>query len=203
MLTRRFEKECEGIYRLKVPFDTVYTSVFLVETDEGAVLVDCATTAEDVDKIILPALMAREVRIEALRALVLTHRHSDHAGGASRLLSLCPTLKIIDFDCREDITGIRFMPLSGHTKDSLGLLVEKCGILISGDGLQGDGVDKYRTSLEDTGAYRNTLEALMRDESVRGILFSHAYEPWCADSAFGREAVLSCIRACLANEKLK
>ena len=203
MLDHRFEKEWEGIYRLKVPFDTVYTSVFLIETDEGAVLVDCATTTEDVDEIILPALMEQGVRLEALRALVLTHRHSDHAGGLSRLLSLHSALKIFDFYHYGNITGIRFMPLPGHTKDSLGILAMESGILISGDGLQGDGVDKYRTTLEDVEAYRNTLDILARDTSVRGILFSHAYEPWCADSAFGREAVLSCITACRENEKLK
>ena len=45
-----FEKVIGGIYRLKVPFDTLYTSVFLVTGESGAVMVDCATTDYDVDK---------------------------------------------------------------------------------------------------------------------------------------------------------
>ena len=203
MRTRHFEKECEGIYRLRIPFDAVYTSVFLVETDEGALLVDCATTAEDVDSIILPALEELGIRPESLRALVLTHHHSDHAGGAARLLSHRSDLEILNFDRRQDISGIRFYPLPGHTRDCLGLLVRRCGILISGDGLQGDGVDKYRTYLEDAAAYRQTLDRIAEDPTIKGILFSHAYEPWCADSAFGREAVLSVIEACKRNEKCK
>ena len=53
-----FYRETEGIWRLKVPFDTVYTSVFLVVTDEKRILVDCATTREDVDLRIAPACRA-------------------------------------------------------------------------------------------------------------------------------------------------
>ena len=195
-MTYRFLEEADGIYRLRVPFENIYTSVFLVESGEGALLVDCATTAEDVDGVILPALRERGLDASALRALVLTHHHRDHAGGRARLLTHCPTLKTIDFSHREEIAGISFSPLPGHTKNSMGVFVSRCGILISGDGLQGDGVDRYRTSLEDREAYLDTLDRLEADESIQGILFSHAYEPWCEDSAFGREAVLRCLLAC-------
>ena len=42
-MNAHFEKEIEQIYRLKIPFDTVYTSVFLVEREGEAVMVDCAS----------------------------------------------------------------------------------------------------------------------------------------------------------------
>ena len=51
-----FYKETDKIFRLRVPFENLYTSVFLVEADEKKILVDCATTAEDVDAHIVPAL---------------------------------------------------------------------------------------------------------------------------------------------------
>lgn len=35
-----FYKETDGIYRLRVPFDRIYTSVFLIQTENGPVLVD-------------------------------------------------------------------------------------------------------------------------------------------------------------------
>lgn len=47
-----FYKEIDGIYRLRVPFENLYTSVFLVTLEHGYVPVDCATTAFDVDEII-------------------------------------------------------------------------------------------------------------------------------------------------------
>ncbi|MBP3375524.1 MAG: MBL fold metallo-hydrolase [Clostridia bacterium] len=75
-----FEKVIGGIYRLKIPFDTVYTSVFLVVSESGAVLVDCATTSSDVDGYILPTLACMEYKITDLKAVVITHNHGDHAG---------------------------------------------------------------------------------------------------------------------------
>ena len=196
MLTYRFMEETEGIYRLRVPFDNIYTSVFLVGSEEGFLLVDCATTDEDVDEIILPALAERGLRPCDLRGLVLTHHHSDHDGGRKRFLEHCPTLEIIDCQNRPFLVGIAFPRLTGHTRDSIGVYVEKSGTLIGGDGLQGDGVGKYRRTLEDEVAYLDTLEKLTLDEGVKVLLFSHAYEPWNADSAFGREQVLSCLMAC-------
>ena len=51
-----FYKETDGIYRLRVPFDRIYTSVFLIVSPSGTALVDCATTDEDVNGYIVPAL---------------------------------------------------------------------------------------------------------------------------------------------------
>ena len=51
-----FYKETDGIFRLQIPFDGLYTSVFLIKTASGAFLVDCGTTQADVEEILLPAL---------------------------------------------------------------------------------------------------------------------------------------------------
>ena len=195
-MEKEFYKETEGIWRLEVPFFTVYTSVFLIDTPDDYVLVDCATTDSDVDDVILPALTERGLSLSNLRALVLTHSHSDHDGGRKRLLEHCPTLEVFDFHHFSSLSGVFMYPLAGHTRDSIGLYVERCGLLISGDGLQGDGVGKYRLSLQDEEAYQNTLEKVMRDERVCNILFSHAYEPWYSDQAMGRCAVLKCLEDC-------
>jgi hypothetical protein len=58
-----FKKVSNYIYRLEVPFFTVYTSVFLIDTPEGYILVDCATTDEDVDGYIIPALQKQGVEL--------------------------------------------------------------------------------------------------------------------------------------------
>ena len=81
-----FYKETEGIYRLRVPFENIYTSVFLLTAAERPILVDCATTASDVDECILPALAALGYALSDIGAIVLTHRHADHAGGLARIL---------------------------------------------------------------------------------------------------------------------
>ena len=117
-----FEKEYEGVLRLKVPFERIYTSVFLIEAD-APILVDCATTAEDVDGGILPALKARGYTLSDLKAIVLTHAHADHAGGLSRILELVPEIEVVR-DVRWLCEGISTYPLAGHTADSIGVLDE-------------------------------------------------------------------------------
>ena len=71
-MKERFEKVIGEIYRLKIPFETVYTSVFLVASESGAVLVDCATIGADVDGYILSALACMGFKITDLKAIVIT-----------------------------------------------------------------------------------------------------------------------------------
>ena len=191
-----FVREIEGIYRLKVPFETVYTSVFLVETYSGAVLVDCATTAEDVDEVILPALRNMGHELLNIDAVVLTHHHGDHAGGIKRILTHAPKIKVITKvgNIGEDIF---VYPMAGHTEDSVGVFDRRTGTLISGDGLQGAGVGKYRCSVKNKNAYLETVDRIKKDQRIENILFSHAYEPWYKDGAFGRETVDKCLSDCL------
>lgn len=83
-ITGRFDREFEGIYRLKVPFHNIFTSVFLIVSDMGRALVDCATTSNEVDTYIVPALYECGLAPKDIDILVLTHRHGDHAGGLER-----------------------------------------------------------------------------------------------------------------------
>lgn len=192
---REFRPEAAGIYRLKVPFDAVYTSVFLLETSAGPILVDCATTDEDVDGYIVPALGALGYAPTELRAIVLTHGHRDHAGGLARLQFHAPDVEVITA-CGPLWDGLFVYPLAGHTEDAVGVFDGKTGTLLSGDGLQGAGVGRFRCSLRDPCAYRETLARVEADDKIQNILFSHAYEPWNADVAFGRAKVLECLRQC-------
>ncbi len=190
-----FERVIGEIYRLKVPFEKIYTSVFLILAPSGPILVDCATTEEDVEHCILPALRAQGLALSDIKTLVLTHRHSDHAGGLARILALMPKIEVVS-DARRLCDGIETRPLPGHTEDFIGVFDARIGALISGDGLQGAGVDKYRCSLSDPKAYLETLARLSRDGDLGCILFSHAYEPWYQDAVFGREAIAACLAEC-------
>ena len=190
-----FERVIGRIYRLKMPFDTVYTSVFLVVSESGAVLVDCATTSADVDGYILPALACMGFKITDLKAIVITHNHGDHAGGLSRVLQYAPDIKVIREACAL-FDGLETYPLYGHAREMIGLFDSRTGTLISGDGLQGAGVDRYRAYAEDKAAYFATLERVRGDERIENLVFSHAYEPWFEDCVFGRESVLEVLEEC-------
>ena len=191
-----FKKEKSWIYRLKIPFDTVYTSVFLIRSAFGNLLVDCASSGEDVDQCIVPALKRLGYDLSDIEMLVLTHRHSDHAGGLARVLSLAPNIEVVT-DARTICDEICTYPMAGHTEDSIGVFDMRSHTLLSGDGLQGAGVDKYRCYVKLPEAYTHTLERIRNDGRIENILFSHAYEPWNSDAALGRKRVLECIEECL------
>lgn len=190
-----FIRELNDIYRLEVPFENIYTSVFLVRSPSGVIIVDCATTNEDVDGYIIPALGAMGYVPSDIGTLVLTHKHSDHAGGLLQLLSLAPDIKVVR-DVREIFDGIYTYPMAGHTEDCIGLLDTRSHTLIAGDGLQGAGVDKYRCYTESPEEYLKTLDRVMNDKRIDNLLFSHAYEPWSREYAFGRKELEHCICEC-------
>ncbi len=192
-----FVKEVEGVYRLKVPFEDLYTSVFLIRIEQGYLLVDSATYASDVDEYILPALKEMGLSITDIHYLVLTHKHGDHVGGKNRILELAPSIKIVQEIPLIALKGLTVYELKGHTLDCIGVLEERSGTLISGDGLQGYGVGKYRCSLESKEEYIKTIEKIRQDKRIENILFSHAYEPWYKDGAFGREEMKKCLENCI------
>ena len=191
-----FAKQVEGIYRLKVPFEDLYTSVFLLKTDCGNMLVDCATYDSDIDKYVVPALQKLGLCLTDLNYLVVTHCHCDHAGGKNRILELVPNVKIVDKSIDNILNCLTVCELKGHTLDCIGVFDERTKTLISADALQGAGVGKYRCSLENKQEYLKTIEKISKDKRIKNILFSHAYEPWNLDVAIGRKEVEKCLGYC-------
>lgn len=191
-----FYKVTDAIYRLKVPFDAIYTSVFLIRSPSGAIIVDCAATSEDVDKYVVPALDKMGYKLSDIKTIVLTHKHGDHAGGLERVLTLAPNIEVVT-GARELCEGVCTYPMAGHTEDCIGILDMPSRTLISGDGLQGAGVDRYRCSVKNREAYLETIEKIKNDLRIENIVFSHAYEPWNEDSIIGRRAVDDCLSECV------
>lgn len=198
----KFYAQTNEIYRLRVPFEAIYTSVFLIKSPIGAILVDCATTGEDVDRYILPALKEMNYELADIRILVLTHKHGDHAGGLARVLSLAPNVEVVTH-VRRLCDGITTYSMPGHTEDCVGLLDTRSHTLISGDGLQGAGVDKYRCSVKSLTSYLKTIEKIQNDTRIENVLFSHAYEPWDRDSIIGRHEVEACLSECIKYVKVE
>ena len=157
-------------------------------SSSGWVYASLAKHADDPDNIVVSTWL-------------ITHIHSDHAGGLPRILEYAPDLKIV-CDAGELFDGVSTVSLAGHTLDSIGVIDIRTRTLISGDGLQGAGVDKYRTYTQSPEEYLRTVDRLAADEGIENVLFSHAYEPWYADRAIGREAVLACLEDCKKYVKL-
>ena len=195
-MKKSFQKEAEGIYRLKIPFESVYTSVFLVVAKEGLVLLDSATTKEDVDEWIVPALAELGYALSDIKYFVLSHRHYDHDGGLPRILQIFPDLEVIE-TAKELFCGICTYPLHGHAENCIGVLCENAKTLITADGLQVNGLADYPCNVPFKDAYKETLARVREDERIENLLFSHDYRPYNKDFVHGRENVLLCVDDCL------
>lgn len=184
-----FTPVADGLYRLDIPFDHLYTSVFLL-AGETNIIVDAATTKADVCEQILPALRSLGITPDAL---LLTHRHGDHSGGAPFLTEGIPSLRLRTLLGGASLDRLTAIPMGGHTEDSLGYYDTETGTLLAGDGLQFYGVGKYGCSIVDATLYEETL-ARVEELGARAILPSHDFVGGGA-SAVGEDAVAAMLRA--------
>jgi hypothetical protein len=126
----------QGLYRLKIPFMSVTTTVYFYICEQGAAVIDSATYPSDVDNYILPALDALGINRETVKMILQTHGHEDHAGGLQRLAQAIPHATVrTSFETDlpnqkplrdgEMVLGnLKSVFLPGHTYDSYGFTAE-------------------------------------------------------------------------------
>lgn len=200
-----FNKIRESIYKLNIPFEDGFTSVFALENDGRYILVDFAASDYDSDRYIIPAIKELNFTPEYL---LCTHIHNDHCGGINHLAEEYKNAKIMAFsedfkvenrkvhllsDGEVLLERYEILNLKGHTNDSAGILDTKQGILLCADSLQGKGIGRYGTNIENPEGYINTLKRVS-ELDLNGIIASHDYEP-CGSTAFGKTAVSDYIAA--------
>lgn len=205
----KFEKVIDKIYRLCIPFENIYTGVFLIETESGSILLDSASNAGDVKNYILPALAEKETDPSWL---ILSHTHGDHAGGLPCMISRFPNANIglMDTETLKQhsewngkilhdgdilLDCIKILNLPGHTSDSLGLLDMRSNTLLSGDALQLCGIGRYGTGITNADKYTETLSSLT-DMNIDNIIASHNYVP-LGYLAVGKENSKKYITECI------
>jgi len=213
-----FEPVASGIYRLKIPLLTMWTSVILVRKGGQNVLIDSGRTGADADGYIVPALRQFGLGPADIDVLLATHTHWDHIGGHARLRELgvrriavyekgfpklcdpaayqekmfwefrensaqvLPPLVGLKADAvlrdGEEIAGLRLIATPGHDDDCVSFLEPDSGVLISGDSLQGVGIEvlgcAFYQYLPD---YESTLKKLQAMK-IKSVLFSHPTPPW-------------------------
>ncbi|TAK80841.1 MAG: MBL fold metallo-hydrolase [Dehalococcoidia bacterium] len=166
----------EGVWWL---FGVRGSNVYLLRLPSGAhVLVDAGMPGSD------GAILARlrALGVDHVEAILLTHRHIDHAGGAARLrealgarvvagagdvtdgrIASCPVDLVLPPEECEPLPGLLAIPAPGHTAGSTVYVVPSFDLWCIGDVALHSGDRMSRPlppSNEDTAAQEATLRAL-------------------------------------------
>lgn len=194
------EKLKDGIFRIKIPFDKIYTSSFLLVEENDAVIYDFGSNRSDAEKYIIPELDALNVTV---KYLAVSHDHGDHSGGIDAMMAKYPDAKVISMgrkwgepSCDGDVllNSFKLVSLKGHSNDGMAILDMRTNTLLSGDTLQVWGVDRYKTYFTAYAPYIETLEKV-RALGVATIIASHEYEP-CGAIAEGEEQISVFLEEC-------
>ena len=194
-----FEHITGEIYRLKVPFYSVYTSVFVIVSGASTVIFDSGSNETDVTGIILPALKNSGF---VPSHIAISHHHDDHSGGVSALAKAFPSAVIYAFgdelgeiysdiyyhrfsDGDEICDGVEFLNLKGHTSDCGAIFDKRSKTLLSVDCFQLCGINKYGCGVILGADYLKSIDRILKTD-VENIIASHEYVPLGA-AAFGRE----------------
>lgn len=82
-----FAKIKENVYLLRVPHGGTTTGVILLRGEKNY-LIDAGGNADEVDRVILPALADLSLSLSDIECLIPTHTHADHIGGFPRMRAL-------------------------------------------------------------------------------------------------------------------
>ena len=197
------------IRRITIPYKDIYTSVFILDTKDGTILFDTASSDYDVDTFILPELARRN-----LRYIFISHNHRDHAWGLDRLMEVYPQATIVtqNDDLAEKfakfsvlrpqegdmlLDTFRVINTPGHTADSQSLFDVTTGTLFTGDALQAYGIYGGSPWGACIRCIPEHLEALkkLRELPIVDLLMAHDYHPY-GNEVYGTEEIHNCLDIC-------
>lgn len=203
----------EHISYFTVPYKDIFTTVAILRSENGSILFDAAYREEDVQMYILPAL--KQLGVEDLKYIFISHNHGDHAGGLKWLLPALPRCQVISCSSKlpEAYPDAKFVQprdgeiflehfqvvtIPGHTADSAALLDRRTGTLVSGDCLQVYGIYGSGTWGAVIRLILPHLQAheKLRTMDIHAILAAHDYHPY-GQHVTGKDAVNAYLGGCV------
>lgn len=208
------EKISQNVYRTTTPYKDIFTSLYIVKTEQGDLLFDAASFDSDVNEYIIPFLEFAGVTKESLKYVFISHAHGDHAGGLPTFIKEYPNATIVsrsekikndyhnysvlmpnDNDLLLDC--IKVITIVGHTDDSAAILDTRTNTLITGDCLQLSGIfgsGKWGANINYPAEHLKALNKVKK-LTVDEIYTAHDYHP-CGYKATTPEDVQKMIYEC-------
>ncbi|MBQ4518060.1 MAG: MBL fold metallo-hydrolase [Clostridia bacterium] len=205
----------EQITRIVIPYKDIYTTVFVVQTEEGVLLFDAAGSDWDIETYVLPYLNEIGIEADGVKFVFISHNHSDHAGGISAYLKAFPNICIITRnpglkeayqnkavfmpEGSEVVLGdLKIISIPGHTKDSAGIYDMRTKTLITGDCLQLYGIfgsGKWAANISVPKEHFDAIDEL-KAMDIEELLMAHDYQP-LGYRCVGKQAVSDALEACI------
>lgn len=177
-----------------------FVSAYVLVRGNEAAVVDTGSAGSRGD--ILAGLAAFSLAPSSVSHIVLTHNHSDHAGGLSDLEadltgatvyggvgdieSIQSSLAIQELSDGDEVFGMGVVGTPGHTPGSISLFDADTGLLVAGDAINGDGEGgliganpRFTPDLDAAAASVEKLAALMPSIAA----FGHGGPPVSDDVA--------------------
>lgn len=186
----------DNLYRMTTPYQDIYTTVYFIKTEEGVMIFDTASGAEDTENAILPALEELNVPLTDVKYVFISHNHRDHARGLPRLMEAIPDAVIVTRSDKlieeqkdrkllkpEDndviMSVLRVVTIPGHTVDSSAVFDTRTKTLITGDCLQVYGIFGSGNWACNVNFVPQHLEALekVRAMDIDEVYTAHDYHP--------------------------
>lgn len=208
------QRETDHVFRMTIPYKDIFTTIYVIKTEQGTVMFDAASIDEDTPEYILPMLKELNVSPEELKYIFISHNHGDHAGGLNGLKSHVPNTCIVsrssalqekhpdmDFLMPEDgdilLDVLQVVTVPGHTQDSIALLDKRTNTMISGDCLQLYGIYGSGNWACNIGFVKDHLQAIekVRAMNIQTVLTAHDYHPY--GYRYDSETVGKALDACV------
>jgi hydroxyacylglutathione hydrolase len=196
---KEVEKVAEDLYLITQPFQGIFTGVTVVTGTNSVGIVDTGLKTTPVEYI-LPLVSELGHKPEEINYIVNTHGHGDHIWG-NKALREKTSVKIavheldaegvgtVDVKLKDNDTvklGDReflVVHTTGHTPGSICLYDEKDQVLITGDSVQGRGVEDGNLVIRNKQEYINSMKKLLKLQ-IKTMIVDHPYRPF-------RKAVLT------------
>jgi len=213
------EKVAEDVYLIKQPFHEIFTGVTVILGKRSIGLVDSGLERTPEDHV-FPLLQKMGRKAEEINYVVNTHRDGDHIWG-NKAIKGRTQAKIAVHELDADAVGnvdlrlkdgetiklgdrlFRVVHTPGHSSGSICLYDEKNRMLITGDSVQGNGVEEgkllIRTSKEK---YVDSMKRLLTLK-VTTLIMDHPYKPFAKAILTGKEPRTMILESVKAAERMK